>query len=114
MHELGYDLNGVSTWTVSQINRVGKIWGMTDTRATHSFISLDCAKRLKLEISDINRSMVIDTPALTSVTTSFACLSCPIDIFGREFGMELVCLTLEQLDFILGMNWLELNRVHLN
>src|SRR4051812_412153 len=48
------------------------------------------------------------------MTTSFACLSCPIDIFGREFGMDLVCLPLEQLDVILGMNWLQFNRVHIN
>ncbi|XP_058775373.1 uncharacterized protein LOC131649637, partial [Vicia villosa] len=85
-----------------------------DTGATHSFISLDCVKRLNLEISEINGSMVIDTPASGSVTTSFACLNCPIDIFGREFGMDLVCLPLEQLDVILGMNWLQFNRVHIN
>src|SRR3954466_1642934 len=54
-----------------------------DTGATHSFISLDCAKRLNLEITKINGSMVIDTPASGSVTTSSTCLNCPIDIFGR-------------------------------
>ena len=35
-------------------------------------------------------------------------------IFGRGFGMDLVCLPLEQLDIILGMNWLEFNQVHIN
>src|SRR3954468_4313218 len=58
--------------------------------------------------------MIIDTPASGSVTTSSACLNCPVDIFGREFGMDLVCLPLKQLDVILGMNWLEFNRVHIN
>ncbi|XP_058741604.1 uncharacterized protein LOC131613989 [Vicia villosa] len=28
--------------------------------------------------------------------------------------MDLVCLPLEQLDIILGMNWLEFNRIHIN
>ena len=28
--------------------------------------------------------------------------------------MDLVCLPLEQLDIILGMNWLEFNQVHIN
>src|SRR3954469_8137990 len=28
--------------------------------------------------------------------------------------MDLVCLPLKQLDVILGMNWLEFNRVHIN
>ena len=85
-----------------------------DTGATHSFIALDCAKRLNLEISNMDGSMVIDTPASGSVTTSYVCRNCPIVIFGRGFGMDLVCLPLEQLDIILGMNWLESNQVHIN
>lgn len=39
---------------------------------------------------------------------------CPLSIFGWDFGMDLVCLPLYQLDVILGMNWLELNHVHIN
>src|SRR4051812_23598755 len=58
--------------------------------------------------------MVIDTPASGSVTTSSACLNYPVDIFGRKFGMDLVCLPLNQLDIILGMNWLQFNRLHIN
>src|ERR1043165_4986565 len=85
-----------------------------DTGATHSFIALDCAKRLNLEISNMDGSMVIDTLASGSVTTSYVCRNCPIVIFGRGFGMDLVCLPLEQLDIILGMNWLEFNQVHIN
>src|ERR1044072_1337507 len=71
-----------------------------DTGATYSFIALDCAKRLNLEISNMDGSMVIDTPASGSVTTSYVCRNCPIVIFGRGFGMDLVWLPLEQLDII--------------
>jgi hypothetical protein len=85
-----------------------------DTGATHSFISLDCAKRLNLILSDMRRSMIIDTPAMGSVSTSYVCLNCPLSIFGRDFGIDLVCLPLEQLDVILGMNWLKVNRVYIN
>lgn len=62
----------------------------------------------------MNESMVIYTLAKGSVTTSSVCLNCPLSIFGRNFGMELVCLPLYKLDVILGMNWLEFNRVHIN
>ena len=48
--------------------------------------------------------MVIDTPSSGSVTTLLVCRNCPIEIFGRGFGMDFVCLPLEQLDIILGMN----------
>ncbi|XP_050881245.1 uncharacterized protein LOC127084776 isoform X1 [Lathyrus oleraceus] len=85
-----------------------------DTGATHSFISLDCAVKLKLEISEMFGSMVIDTPAKGSVTTTSVCLNCPLSIFGRDFGMDLVCLPLVQIDVILGMNWLVFNRVSIN
>src|ERR1051325_592622 len=72
--------------------------------AHHSFIALDYAKRFNLDISNMDESMVIDTLASGSVTTSYVCRNCPIVIFGRGFGMDLVCLPLEQLDIILGMN----------
>ena len=38
----------------------------------------------------------------------------PLSIFRRDFGIDLVCLPLEQLDVILGMNWLKVNRVYIN
>lgn len=59
-------------------------------------------------------SMVVDTPTLGLVTTSLVFLKCPLSIYGKNFGMYLVCLPLNKLDVILGMNWLEFNRVHIN
>ncbi|XP_058727044.1 uncharacterized protein LOC131598464 [Vicia villosa] len=85
-----------------------------DIGVTYSFIALDCAKRLNLELSDMCRSVVIDTPSMSSVTTSSMCLNCPLSIFGRNFRMNLMCLPLDQLDFILGMNWLEFNHIYIN
>ncbi|XP_050908970.1 uncharacterized protein LOC127122718 [Lathyrus oleraceus] len=58
--------------------------------------------------------MVIKTPAKGSVTTNLVCLNCPLLIFDKDFGINLICLPLENLDVILGMNWLEFNHVHIN
>jgi hypothetical protein len=85
-----------------------------DIGATHSFISLDCVKRLNLETSVMSSRMVIDTPANGSVTTKLVCVNCPVTVYGRSFGMDLVCIPLSELDVILGMNWLRFNRVHIN
>ncbi|XP_050920294.1 uncharacterized protein LOC127137931 [Lathyrus oleraceus] len=85
-----------------------------DTGAMHSFISLDCAKRLNLELSVMHGSMVIDTPAMGSVTTSSVCLKCLLNICDKDFEVDLVCLTLSQLDVILGMDWLRANHVYIN
>ncbi|XP_058774901.1 uncharacterized protein LOC131649168 [Vicia villosa] len=56
-----------------------------DTGATHSFISVDCVKRLGLVPSTLDRKMTIETPSIGSVVTSLACLNCPLTIFDRDF-----------------------------
>ncbi|XP_058762909.1 uncharacterized protein LOC131636300 [Vicia villosa] len=85
-----------------------------DTGATHSFISVDCVKRLGLVPSTLDRRMTIETPSIGSVVTSLACLNCPLTIFDRDFGVDLICLPISNLDVILGMNWLEFNRVYID
>ncbi|XP_058745963.1 uncharacterized protein LOC131618823 [Vicia villosa] len=81
-------------------------------------ISPECTKPKKNQSSGkvyaLSGSQTTPEDRLIKVTTSFACLNYPVDIFGRKFGMELVCLPLEQLDVIRGMNWMEFNRVHIN
>lgn len=58
--------------------------------------------------------MVIDTPANGSVTTSLVCVKCILTIYGRDFGVDLICLPLSQLDVVLGMNWLEFKCMYIN
>lgn len=85
-----------------------------DTGATHSFIYAECVSRLNLEVSVMNGNIVINTSTNGSVTTLLVCLSCYLTIYGGDFGIDLVCFPLSQLDVILGMNWLEFNHVHIN
>ncbi|XP_050897940.1 uncharacterized protein LOC127104837 [Lathyrus oleraceus] len=85
-----------------------------DTGVTHSFISLDYAKILNLELFVMRGSMVIDTPTMGSVTTSFVCLKCSLNICDKDFEVDLVCLPLSQLDVILGVDWLRANHVYIN
>lgn len=56
---------------------------MIDTGATYSFTSLDCVDNLSLEVSSMIGSMVIDTLANGSMTTSLMCLNCPLTIYGK-------------------------------
>lgn len=84
-----------------------------DIGATHSLILIDYAERLDLMLYSLIGSMVIDTPSTSLVTTSWVCLNCSLTIYCKSFWMDLVCLPLNQLDVILGMNWLEFNHVHI-
>lgn len=62
----------------------------------------------------MNRTMIVSTLPLGSIMTSWVCLNCLLTIFGKNFGMDLVCLPLRKLDVILSMNKLEFNHVHIN
>lgn len=72
-----------------------------DTGVAHSFIYSKYVKRLNLEVSAMNGSLVIDTPSNGLVTTFLLCLNCPLKIYVRDFGIDLVCLPLSQLGVIL-------------
>ncbi|MCI43420.1 cellular nucleic acid-binding protein, partial [Trifolium medium] len=58
--------------------------------------------------------MRIETPSSGSVVTQLVCLDCPVTVFDRHFGMDLVCIPLSGIDVIFRMNWLIFNRVHIN
>lgn len=62
-----------------------------DMGVMHSFISDEYVKRLNLEVSVMKGSMVIYTPTNDSVTTLLVCSNCPLIIYGRDFGIDLVC-----------------------
>ena len=75
-----------------------------DSGATHSFISCLCVEKLKLYVSSLNKDLVVETPTSGSVLTSDVCLNCPVEISGRTFLIDLICLPLSQIDVILGMD----------
>jgi len=95
------------------INRI-PLLVLFDSGATHSFISYLCVGKLKLSVSFLNKDMVVETPTSGSMLTSNVCLNCPVEISGRTFVIDLICLPFSQIDVILGMNWLSSNHVLLN
>ncbi|XP_027351237.1 uncharacterized protein LOC113862348 [Abrus precatorius] len=82
-----------------------------DSGATHSFISKNCVRQLKLPISSMIGDLIVSTPAGSSITTSLVCRDCHLLLEGQEFFVNLICLPLSDLDVILGMDWLSANHV---
>ncbi|XP_027913892.1 uncharacterized protein LOC114173604 [Vigna unguiculata] len=82
-----------------------------DSGATHSFISNACVGRLNLEKRDLGCELLVSTPSSGQVATSSVCVECVMEVAGRRFKVNLVCLPLEGLDVILGMDWLSNNHV---
>ncbi|XP_047147122.1 uncharacterized protein LOC124819611, partial [Vigna umbellata] len=82
-----------------------------DLGATHSFISKACVGKLGLEVREMQFDLVVSTPAAGEVRTSTMCVRCPIEVEGSKFKVNLICLPLQGLEVILGMDWLATNRI---
>jgi len=82
-----------------------------DSGATHSFVSESCVRELGLPVYKLQFDLVVYTLASRLVRTSTVCARCPVEVEGRVYKVNLICLTLQGLDVILGMDWLSANRV---
>ena len=82
-----------------------------DSGATHSFVSKTCVQRLGLPVCELQCDLVVSTPASSLVRTSSLCARCPMEVEGRRYKVNLICLPLQELEVILGMDWLSTNRI---
>ncbi|XP_027903683.1 uncharacterized protein LOC114163577 [Vigna unguiculata] len=55
--------------------------------------------------------LVISTLASGLVRTSSLCARCPVEVEGRRYKVNLICLPLQELEVIIGMDWLSTNRI---
>ncbi|XP_047182045.1 uncharacterized protein LOC124848425 [Vigna umbellata] len=67
--------------------------------------------KLGLTESEMQFDLVVSTPAAGEVRTSTVCVRCPIEVEGRRYMVNLICLPLKELEVILGMDWLATNRI---
>jgi len=82
-----------------------------DFGATHSFVLNACVERLGLPVCELQCELAVSTPTSGLVRTSSLCARCPMEIEGCRYKVNLICLPLQELKVILGMNWLFANRV---
>ena len=66
---------------------------------------------LGLLVMELQYDLVVSTPASRMVRTSTLCAKCLIKVEGRKYRLNLICLPLEGLDVILGMDWLFANHI---
>ena len=82
-----------------------------DSGAIHSFVSDACVKKLGLPVCELQCELVISTLASGLVRTSSLCARCPVEVEGRRYKVNLICLPLQELEVIIGMDWLSTNRI---
>jgi len=72
--------------------------------ATHSFMLDDCVKRLGLPVCELQCELAVSTPTPGLVRTSSLCVRCLVEVEGRRYTVNLICLPLQELEVILGMD----------
>ncbi|WVZ19821.1 hypothetical protein V8G54_007143 [Vigna mungo] len=82
-----------------------------DSGATHSFISKACVDKLGLAEREMQLDLVVSTPTAGEVKTSTVCVRCPIEVEGYKFKVNLICLPLQDLEVLLGIDWLNSNHI---
>ena len=87
---------------------------MFDSGATHSFISIDCVKKLNLPLSSLSFDSLGSIPTKEKDSTSQVYLNYPIFITGKPFVIDHVCLPLTSIDIIIGMDRLSSNGIILD
>jgi len=82
-----------------------------DSGATHSFVSESYVKKLGLLVCKLQFDLVVSTLESGFVRTSSLCAKCPMEVEGWIFKVNLICLPLQDLEVVLGIDWLSTNRV---
>jgi len=68
-------------------------------------------KQLGLLVCELQCELVVCTPASCLVKTSSMCARCQVEVEGRRYKVNLICLPLQELEVILGMDWLSTNHI---
>jgi len=82
-----------------------------DSGATHLFVSNECVRRLGLVMRELECELIVATLASGEVSTSSVCVGYPMEVAGCKFKVNLICLPMEGVDVIMGMDWLSSNHV---
>ncbi|XP_050878129.1 uncharacterized protein LOC127081945 [Lathyrus oleraceus] len=80
-----------------------------DCGATHSFILIQCMKRLGLQEIPLSPPMVVTTANDDVVETPLICENYSLSVNGKIFQIDLICLPLKKVNVVLGMDWLSAN-----
>ncbi|XP_052730424.1 uncharacterized protein LOC128195792 [Vigna angularis] len=79
----------------------GRVYALTGTEAANS-------------VRELQYDLTVSTPTSGIVKTSTVCVRCSVVVEGRQYKVNLICLPLQGLDVILGMDWLSVNRILLD
>jgi hypothetical protein len=80
-----------------------------DSGATHDFMSLACAKKVKLSLTIAKAPYMISTPRGRVMANQIA-REVSLELAGQVFWTHLIILDGQGIDVILGINWMKLHK----
>jgi hypothetical protein len=80
-----------------------------DPGTSHDFMSFTCAKKAKLSLVASGAPYVINIPG-GRVDANQVAQKVPLELSSRIFSTNLLILSGQGIDVILGMSWMKLNR----
>jgi hypothetical protein len=84
-----------------------------DSGASHNFMCSACAKRVKLALVASGVPYVISTPGVR-VDANHIAQKVPLELSGRVFNTNLIILSGQGIDVIIGMSWMKLHKAILD
>jgi hypothetical protein len=84
-----------------------------DSGASHDFMSSACAKKARLTLVASGAPYVISTPG-GRVDADRVVQKVPLDLSGRVFETDLIVLSGQGIDVILGMSWMKWHKAVLD
>jgi hypothetical protein len=84
-----------------------------DSGASHDFMSSACAKKARLTLVALGAPYVISTPG-GRVDTDRVVQKVPLDLSGWVFETDLIVLSGQGIDVILGMSWMKWHKAVLD
>jgi hypothetical protein len=84
-----------------------------DLGASHDFMSSTCAKKVRLSLVASRAPYVISTPG-SQVDANQVAQKVPLELSGRIFSTNLIILSGQGIDVILGMSWMKLHKAVLD
>jgi hypothetical protein len=84
-----------------------------DYGASHDFMSSTCAKKARLTLVASGAPYVISTPG-GRVDVDHIAQKVPLELSGKIFSTNLIILSGQGIDVILGMSWMKMHKVMLD
>ncbi|CAL1409480.1 unnamed protein product [Linum trigynum] len=81
-----------------------------DSGSTHSFIADKFDRMLRLPSIKLSQNLGVRTPIGDTLIVDSVIRDCPIIVAGYEIEANLILLPFDEIDVVLGMDWLSKNR----